>query len=263
MQGYCSIGCEASTWATAATPLNMLSLLSAPLTQLLTFLLLATVVSAGSCNLTDNRQDCVAILDLYYATNGMLNWSIGKPICTWPGISCSQLGIDARVTQLNLGNLALQGYLPDTLGMLDQLQALNVSHNSLSGSIPDSIGNCSQLESLDLSHDQFTGEVPASLSSCSKLTHFAADHNSLTSWSSHGLCELIYLGNLSKCDLSEQSTFDSDLSLACPLPACADKCQASCQAPVSYTHLRAHETPEHLVCRLLLEKKKKNNAYNK
>eukprot|EP01017_Pseudomicrothorax_dubius_P021820 TRINITY_DN2346_c0_g2_i1.p1 TRINITY_DN2346_c0_g2~~TRINITY_DN2346_c0_g2_i1.p1 ORF type:complete len:185 (-),score=43.26 TRINITY_DN2346_c0_g2_i1:6-560(-) len=28
--------------------------------------------------------------------------------------------------------------------------------------------------------------------------------------------------------------------------------------PVSYTHLRAHETPEHLVCRLLLEKKKAN-----
>src|SRR5678815_147263 len=32
---------------------------------------------------------------------------------------------------------------------------------------------------------------------------------------------------------------------------------ASCAGPVSYTHLRAHETPEHLVCRLLLEKKKK------
>eukprot|EP00658_Telonema_sp_P-2_P006571 TRINITY_DN12484_c0_g1_i5.p1 TRINITY_DN12484_c0_g1~~TRINITY_DN12484_c0_g1_i5.p1 ORF type:complete len:228 (-),score=42.48 TRINITY_DN12484_c0_g1_i5:75-758(-) len=28
------------------------------------------------------------------------------------------------------------------------------------------------------------------------------------------------------------------------------------RGPVSYTHLRAHETPEHLVCRLLLEKKK-------
>ena len=27
--------------------------------------------------------------------------------------------------------------------------------------------------------------------------------------------------------------------------------------PVSYTHLRAHETPEHLVCRLLPEKKNK------
>eukprot|EP00658_Telonema_sp_P-2_P035912 TRINITY_DN26055_c0_g1_i1.p1 TRINITY_DN26055_c0_g1~~TRINITY_DN26055_c0_g1_i1.p1 ORF type:complete len:183 (+),score=22.28 TRINITY_DN26055_c0_g1_i1:307-855(+) len=30
--------------------------------------------------------------------------------------------------------------------------------------------------------------------------------------------------------------------------------------PVSYTHLRAHETPEHLVCRLLLEKKKTNHT---
>eukprot|EP00658_Telonema_sp_P-2_P034748 TRINITY_DN25363_c0_g1_i3.p1 TRINITY_DN25363_c0_g1~~TRINITY_DN25363_c0_g1_i3.p1 ORF type:complete len:102 (+),score=54.52 TRINITY_DN25363_c0_g1_i3:83-388(+) len=28
---------------------------------------------------------------------------------------------------------------------------------------------------------------------------------------------------------------------------------------VSYTHLRAHETPEHLVCRLLLEKKKRES----
>ena len=32
---------------------------------------------------------------------------------------------------------------------------------------------------------------------------------------------------------------------------------ARAAASVSYTHLRAHETPEHLVCRLLLEKKKK------
>src|SRR5665213_3764589 len=31
----------------------------------------------------------------------------------------------------------------------------------------------------------------------------------------------------------------------------------SCAAPVSYTHLRAHETGRNLVCRLLLEKKKK------
>src|SRR5674536_196641 len=30
-----------------------------------------------------------------------------------------------------------------------------------------------------------------------------------------------------------------------------------CIYAVSYTHLRAHETPEHIVCRLLLEKKKK------
>src|SRR5680860_1830406 len=31
--------------------------------------------------------------------------------------------------------------------------------------------------------------------------------------------------------------------------------------PVSYTHLRAHETDSYLVCRLLLEKKKQTNPY--
>src|SRR5678816_2070157 len=35
------------------------------------------------------------------------------------------------------------------------------------------------------------------------------------------------------------------------------RCGVLLSKPVSYTHLRAHETPEHLVCRLLLEKKKK------
>ena len=33
--------------------------------------------------------------------------------------------------------------------------------------------------------------------------------------------------------------------------------------PVSYTHLRAHETKANLVCRLLLEKKKKKKKTNK
>ena len=33
--------------------------------------------------------------------------------------------------------------------------------------------------------------------------------------------------------------------------------------PVSYTHLRAHETGRNLVCRLLLEKKKQENLYVK
>eukprot|EP00658_Telonema_sp_P-2_P049453 TRINITY_DN37610_c0_g1_i1.p2 TRINITY_DN37610_c0_g1~~TRINITY_DN37610_c0_g1_i1.p2 ORF type:complete len:107 (+),score=8.31 TRINITY_DN37610_c0_g1_i1:188-508(+) len=38
---------------------------------------------------------------------------------------------------------------------------------------------------------------------------------------------------------------------------------ARCDATVSYTHLRAHETPEHLVCRLLLEKKKIKKTIDK
>src|SRR5680860_1661274 len=33
--------------------------------------------------------------------------------------------------------------------------------------------------------------------------------------------------------------------------------------PVSYTHLRAHETDSYLVCRLLLEKKKRHTAVSR
>src|SRR5678815_3846555 len=41
-------------------------------------------------------------------------------------------------------------------------------------------------------------------------------------------------------------------------PSAIEPFQGAATGAVSYTHLRAHETPEHLVCRLLLEKKKKN-----
>src|SRR5674536_401239 len=44
-------------------------------------------------------------------------------------------------------------------------------------------------------------------------------------------------------------------AITVPPPDCTLATRSS--ASVSYTHLRAHETPEHLVCRLLLEKKKK------
>src|SRR5680860_1707331 len=40
---------------------------------------------------------------------------------------------------------------------------------------------------------------------------------------------------------------------SCDRPLCPD-CMV--YSPVSYTHLRAHETDSYLVCRLLLEKKK-------
>src|SRR5665647_3970793 len=63
--------------------------------------------------------------------------------------------------------------------------------------------------------------------------------------------------------------FESKLSACAPIKASVSGC-VHCQAcqssiirfsclliPVSYTHLRAHETDSYLVCRLLLEKKKK------
>eukprot|EP00831_Metopus_contortus_P029674 TRINITY_DN24393_c0_g1_i3.p4 TRINITY_DN24393_c0_g1~~TRINITY_DN24393_c0_g1_i3.p4 ORF type:complete len:101 (+),score=32.19 TRINITY_DN24393_c0_g1_i3:459-761(+) len=49
--------------------------------------------------------------------------------------------------------------------------------------------------------------------------------------------------------LGKQGIFSRALQMLAPM--------YSALIPVSYTHLRAHETSLHLVCRLLLEKKKK------
>src|SRR5678815_2016025 len=57
---------------------------------------------------------------------------------------------------------------------------------------------------------------------------------------------------------------EAGISLVQAMTALYDQCDPKRQrglrqiisdVTVSYTHLRAHETPEHLVCRLLLEKK--------
>eukprot|EP00658_Telonema_sp_P-2_P057656 TRINITY_DN4608_c0_g2_i3.p1 TRINITY_DN4608_c0_g2~~TRINITY_DN4608_c0_g2_i3.p1 ORF type:complete len:135 (+),score=50.13 TRINITY_DN4608_c0_g2_i3:76-480(+) len=64
--------------------------------------------------------------------------------------------------------------------------------------------------------------------------------------------------------LAEGLSFGCEIEAARPRKGCGEPA-ISCATvnPVSYTHLRAHETPEHLVCRLLLEKKKKKYTYKK
>src|SRR5665811_2005639 len=59
--------------------------------------------------------------------------------------------------------------------------------------------------------------------------------------------------------------FVSPLTCVVPTPFAIGppKGPSFCYAPVSYTHLRAHETVLDLVCRLLLEKKKKKKPHTK
>src|SRR5678816_3746244 len=76
----------------------------------------------------------------------------------------------------------------------------------------------------------------------------------------------MFSGNvLEKCHILPQNLFLCDAQadliytcIPCQFLTLKRKMQKPIAAmriiPVSYTHLRAHETPEHLVCRLLLEK---------
>src|SRR5674536_251874 len=57
-------------------------------------------------------------------------------------------------------------------------------------------------------------------------------------------------GSLKSCNAIPMNTMSAQRSHREASSAAASLTRIS----VSYTHLRAHETPEHLVCRLLLEK---------
>src|SRR5678815_2202261 len=54
-------------------------------------------------------------------------------------------------------------------------------------------------------------------------------------------------GPIARCDARVRGSFAKVFSIM------RDPIELTRPATVSYTHLRAHETPEHLVCRLLLE----------
>src|SRR5674536_378506 len=55
---------------------------------------------------------------------------------------------------------------------------------------------------------------------------------------------------------SKLAGYSTEIKVALAHPAASNGvCSRHRSKPVSYTHLRAHETPEHLVCRLLLEHK--------
>ena len=58
-----------------------------------------------------------------------------------------------------------------------------------------------------------------------------------------------------------RDSFNADTSTKRVSPLNSSAINSNCIISVSYTHLRAHETSLHLVCRLLLEKKNKKITF--
>ncbi|WOL13887.1 leucine-rich repeat receptor-like serine/threonine-protein kinase [Canna indica] len=58
----------------------------------------------------------------------------------------------------------IEGGIPESFGMLANLQFIDVSYNQLQGSLPDTLlYNCSHLSYVDLSTNMFTGSIPAQI----------------------------------------------------------------------------------------------------
>jgi len=84
------------------------------------------------------------------------------------------------LTFIELGDNALTGTIPTTIGRLARLYSLGLSTNHFSGSIPASIGQLSELVFLSLYSNKLVGSIPGSLSGLTRLTTLLLSHNSFT-----------------------------------------------------------------------------------
>ena len=128
---------------------------------------------------TELVADCESLLGLRDTLRGTgkLNWTAGKPISEWMGVTVS--GAPQRVTALNLANLDLDGELSGLLGNLTGLTTLNLRGNHLTGRLPSKLALLTSLTTVSLD-STFEGCAPPGLDTASGLTACGAPTSTWT-----------------------------------------------------------------------------------
>ncbi|KAL8538246.1 hypothetical protein ACS0TY_000283 [Phlomoides rotata] len=147
-----------------------------------------------------------------------LNGSLPKSL-NWSNVHSIQV--------LDLSRTSISGRLPDSIGLMTNLNYLGLSLCRFSGPIPESISNITAISHLDvslnhlegqlldalwglqklthlgLSYNSFVGQIPSSLTNMSRLEYLDISSNAFTgplpSAAGHGLQKLLYM------DLSNNS----------------------------------------------------------
>ena len=78
---------------------------------------------------------------------------------------------------IDLSNRGLQGTIPPTLALCEDLSALDLRGNGIVGTIPEALSALPRLSRLGLSNNRLTGAIPSIARS---VTHLSLHHNNLT-----------------------------------------------------------------------------------
>ena len=136
----------------------------------------------------------------FFSTGGTFwtnntKWKSRDPVCIWHGIGCDEnghvvsialsqknlqgtippeLGLLAPrkvsptasttgLTKLDFSGNAIEGYLPEQLGLLTMMEEFYVHDNILNGEIPPSFANWRKLSNASFVNNNLSGEVPPSI----------------------------------------------------------------------------------------------------
>ena len=168
----------------------------------------ACVGTPVNYNAPCRTTDSLALVAFYNALNGdhwNVSWDLSTPLHTWFGVETNENSCVSRLSSINNG---LQGYIPDEIGDLTELESLELNNNGLTGSIPAEIGNLSKLVFLGLYNNQLSGSIPSSIGNLTELQFADLYRNQLTS------SIPTEIGNLTK--LRRLDLFSNQLSGAIP-----------------------------------------------
>ncbi|XP_040936577.1 probable LRR receptor-like serine/threonine-protein kinase At3g47570 isoform X2 [Gossypium hirsutum] len=111
--------------------------------------------------------------------------------CKLKGSIPAEVGSLGSLISLKLGNNALTGVIPDTIGHLENLQSLQLQGNKLQGFIPYDLCLLGRMFELFLGGNELSGSIPECLSNLTALRNLSLSSNRLTSTIPSSLWSLV------------------------------------------------------------------------
>jgi Leucine-rich repeat (LRR) protein len=161
-----------------------------------------------------------AMATIYYATGGPSwnndaggnTWLTNAFECEWfQGYKENFCNNNNALVSLSQPDKALQGTIPDEIGLLTSLTYIGLFVNYLSGTVPSQLGSLTALTSLGLYSNSFTGTVPSELGSLTALTRLWLWNNSFNGTVPSQLGSLTALTRLELSSNSFTGTVPSEL----------------------------------------------------
>ncbi|KAL6206732.1 hypothetical protein ACLB2K_023979 [Fragaria x ananassa] len=87
--------------------------------------------------------------------------------------------LNLNLTQIDFSGNELEGRIPSSITLLENLQSLNLSSNTLNGEIPTSFGDLISLTNVSLASNSLSGPIPESISAIPGLVHLDLSSNQL------------------------------------------------------------------------------------